>query len=262
MPTGGLSETGQVVAAIATAVILAVLAKYGFAPDEGGGDGKKSEGVPIIINNYVGVAEAAAKQGKDDTQPLVEGGSSARKSYEDITTGVLPIQIRDKRIASGLLDHRKEDSVCLAVTMDGAYGDVAIAVWGKGVGINPKDSINDSWHEMDYEFVGNATWLVHIPSQWGTSGWRTGRLSGLMVLCNSVDATQPVDPADAQQYCDVATEKKEYRLNGDRRVYLFDNDGNRQRDRSIDDMTSADAEKYVPAVYIPVIDVHLVTPTK
>jgi hypothetical protein len=44
MPKEGLSETGQVVAAIATAVILAVLAKYGFAPDEGSGEGKKSEG--------------------------------------------------------------------------------------------------------------------------------------------------------------------------------------------------------------------------
>lgn len=257
MPTGGLSETGQVVAAIATAVILAVLAKYGLAPDEGGGDGKN---VPIVINNYVGVAEAAAKQGKDDTQPSVE--TPASKPYKDITTGVLPIQINGKRIASGLLEYRKEGTICLAVTMDSAYGNVVIAVWGKGFGLDPKNRATEEWHEMDWEFVGGGTWLVHIPSRWDRDGWQEGKLSGLMILCNSVDATRPVDPADAQLYCDVATAKREYRLNGDRTVALFDNDGNPRRDRSINHMNSADAEKYVPGIAIPYVEVHLVTPDK
>ena len=41
MPREGLSETGQIIAAVATAIILALLAKYGFLPDE---DGGKKEG--------------------------------------------------------------------------------------------------------------------------------------------------------------------------------------------------------------------------
>jgi hypothetical protein len=83
-----------------------------------------------------------------------------------------------------------------------------------------------------------------------------------MILCNSVDATSPVDPADAQSYCDVATANREYRLNGERTVALFDNDGTPRRDRSINNMTSADAAKYVPGITIPYVEVHLVTPDK
>ena len=85
MPKEGLSDTGQLVVAIATAVILALLAKFGLTPNESEDEGGKGNGpnngpsngpinVPnIIINvNPNGAAEREASQGKADARPINE----------------------------------------------------------------------------------------------------------------------------------------------------------------------------------------------
>ena len=81
MPKEGLSDTGQLVVAIATAVILALLAKFGLTPNESEDEGGKGNGpnngpinVPnIIINvNPNGAAEREASQGKADARPRNE----------------------------------------------------------------------------------------------------------------------------------------------------------------------------------------------
>jgi hypothetical protein len=74
MPNQGLSETGQIIAAIATAIILALLAKFGLTPNDESpqDDGGKGKGNIVINFNANGVAEREAAQGKEDTRPIDE----------------------------------------------------------------------------------------------------------------------------------------------------------------------------------------------
>ena len=69
MPNQGLSETGQIIAAIATAIILALLAKFGLTPNDSE-DGPKNNPNIVINVNASGVAEREASQGKEDTRPI------------------------------------------------------------------------------------------------------------------------------------------------------------------------------------------------
>ena len=295
MPKEGLSETGQLVAAIATAVILALLAKFGLTPNESEDEGGKGNGpnngpinVPnIIINvNPNGAAEREASQGKADARPINEPPSPGppplpapptpglptpapspvrqRKRWDDLKVGSLPIQMRQRPIMDNLMSHRRLNATTAVIVLNQKYQvDVKIAVWASGMGFDRSKPYVNDWRIVDFAKivppggVSEMHWVVHFPTT-------TKRF---VVLCRTDDATEWVDDSDAYQYCAHAEKVKDgqvrYIVTDTDVLNTFDNSGNnRQKGARLSDGNVDGFEPFLPAIYIPLRNELHKTPEK
>ena len=262
MPREGLSETGQIIAAVATAIILALLAKYGFLPDED--DGKKeSEGTqPTVINIQIGTQriEEAAREGRDAMTPAK--GTPPREGdepFEDLDVGALPIQSRVKPIMSDIGRHvvtrRPPTTMHLVVVLDKVYGtQKTISVWSYGY-----DGIDGDigWSKLGVKKIGDLNgqmhFLVEVPINWSAKD-ASGRVRQLMVLCRTGDATKEPDAHTCAKYLVRARvdASEKYVLKADKVLRLFDvTSGNQNGVASLATITRDTLREHVPAIYIP-----------
>lgn len=254
MPREGLSETGQIIAAVATAIILALLAKYGLLPDEDGG--KKEDDVTVdppppggpttIINNNIMIGpenfQNVARLGKQATTPHKgTPPTPEQESFEELNIGPLPIQNRSKDIMPNV-NRANAMYYRLVVVLDANYGqDVRIGVYGY-------DSGDDQWFPflVDYagEFQDQAHFIAFTPKE-------TLNLTKLVVLTRTDDALTPPDKKQALKFVSVARlddSNRDYVLTADKPLNLFeDTTGRRAKPTtSLGRMVPS----HVPAIYI------------
>ena len=248
MPREGLSETGQIIAAVATAIILALLAKYGFLPDEDGG--KKEDDPPggptTIINNNIMIGpenfQNVARLGKQAATPH-KGipPTPEQESFEGFDIGILPIQNRSKNIMSNL---RRANAMYyrLVVVLDAHYGQsVRIGVYGY-------DSGDHQWFPflVDYagEFQNQAHFIAYTPNE-------TSNLTKLVVLTRLDDALTPPDVKQALSFVSMARfddSNGEYVLTADKPLHLFDDTtGTRAKQTT---SLGQKVPNHVPAIWI------------
>ena len=251
MPREGLSETGQIIAAVATAISLALLAKYGLLPDEDGGKKEDDDPPPpggptTIINNNIMIGpenfQNVARLGKQATTPHKgTPPTPEQESLEELNIGPLPIQNRVKDI---MPNFNRANAVYyrLVVVLDANYGQsVRIGVCGY-------DSGNDRWFSfhVDYagEFQDQAHFIAYTPNE-------TSNLTKLVVLARTDDALTPPDKNQALKFVSVARlddSNREYVFTADRPLNLFeDTTGRRAKP------TTSLGRKvlgHVPAIYI------------
>lgn len=261
MPREGLSETGQIIAAVATAIILALLAKYGFLPDEdgddnggGGGNGK------TVINIQIGGErlEDVARAGREAMTPhkgtppqIDESGHIPDEPFEDLTVGALPIKNRVKPIMPNIFEHIGADphTMPLVVLLDRVYGTQSlISVYSEGF---------DGWSRLGVKEVGvfdsQLHFLVDVPVNWDAKD-ASGRVRQLMVLCRTDDATKVPDHHACANYLARARAdvSEEYFLNANKDVNLFGTTkGTKFGAASLSTIKRGTASLYVPAIYIP-----------
>jgi len=248
MPREGLSETGQIIAAVATAIILALLAKYGLLPDEDGG--KKEDDPPggptTIINNNIMIGpenfQDVARLGKQATTPHKGTPQTPeQESFEELNIGPLPIQNRGKDIMSNF---KRANPVYyrLVVVLDANYGQsVRIGVYGY-------DSGDDRWFPflVDYagEFQDQAHFIAYTPKE-------TSNLTKLVVLTRTDDAPTPPDKKQALNFVSMARfddSNRDYVLTADRPLNLFDDKtGTRAKPTT---SLGQKVPNHVPAIYI------------
>lgn len=254
MPREGLSETGQIIAAIATAIILALLAKYGLLPDEDGG--KKEDDVTVdptppggpttIINNNIVIGrenfQNVARLGKQATTPYKgTPPTPEQESFDDSDIGILPIRNRNKDI---MPNFRRANAMYyrLVVVLDAHYGEnVRIGVYGY-------DSGDDQWFPflMDYagQFQSQAHFIAYTPKE-------TSDLTKLVVLTRTDDALKRPDVKQALNFVSMARfddSNREYVLTTDWPLNLFDDTtGIRAK---ITTFLGHKVPNHVPAIYI------------
>ena len=248
MPREGLSETGQIIAAVATAIILALLAKYGFLPDE---DGEKKEDDPpggptTIINNNIMIGpenfQNVARLGKQATTPHKgTPPTPEQESFEEINIGPLPIRNRRQDI---MPNFKRAHAVYyrLVVVLDAHYGQsVRIGVYGY-------DSEDDQWFPflVDYagEFQNQAHFIAFTPKE-------TSNLTKLVVLTRLDDALTPPDVKQALSFVSMARfddSNGEYVLTADKPLHLFDDTTGKRANQttSLGQMVPG----HVPAIWI------------
>ena len=267
MPREGLSETGQIIAAVATAIILALLAKYGLLPDEdggkkegddnggGGGNGK------TVINIQIGGErlEDVARAGRDAMTP--HKGTPPRKDesgmhiveepFEDLTVGALPILNRSKPIMPNIWEHigANPHTMPLVVLLDRVYGTQSqISVYSEGF---------DGWSRLRVMELGvyesQLHFLVDVPVKWDAKD-ASGRVRQLMVLCRTDDATKVPDHVTCASYLARArTDASErYFLKANKELNVFGTTkGTKFGAASLSTIDRGVASIYVPAIYIP-----------
>lgn len=241
MPNQGLSETGQIIAAIATAIILALLAKFGLTPNEESpqDDGGKGKGNIVINFNANGVAEREASRGKSDMrpdnltdesnidlsdsppyrspvlsspsrspiQPIPPDVTTPKpmwlKTWGDLQVGSLPIQNRKSAIMQGLGASGcfGDGAICVAIVLDRRYS---------------KDTKISVWAQgigfdvkMPYDDVWRKVDVARIvksgTDEFPESHWVATiptTANRFTVLCRTDDSSQFVDDRDAHQYCE------------------------------------------------------------
>ena len=254
MPREGLSETGQIIAAVATAIILALLAKYGFLPDE---DGEKKEddvtvdppppGRPTtIINNNITIGpehfQDVARLGKQATTPHKGTPPTPEQvSFEKLDIGPLPIQNRGKDIMPNF--YRVHAGYYrLVVVLDANYGQSG------RIGVYGYDSGDHQWFPflVDYagEFQNQAHFIAFTPKI-------TSNLTKLVVLTRLDDALTPPDVKQALSFVSMARfddSNGEYVLTADKPLHLFDDTtGTRAKQTT---SLGQKVPNHVPAIWI------------
>ena len=247
MPREGLSETGQIIAAVATAIILALLAKYGLLPDEDGG--KKEDDPPggptKIINNNIMIGQEnfqdVARLGKQATTPHKgTPPTPEQEPFEELNIGPLPIQNRRQDI---MPDFRLAHAMYyrLVVVLDAHYGQkVRIGVYGY-------DSGGDQWFpfKVDYagEFQNQAHFIAYTPKE-------TSNLTKLVVLTRTDDALTPPDKTKALNFVSVARfeNNRDYVLTTDWPLNLFDDTTGKHAKPTTS--LGQVVPNHVPAIYI------------
>ena len=267
MPREGLSETGQIIAAVATAIILALLAKYGFLPDEDGDDnGGGGKNGKTVINIQIGGErlEDVARAGRDamtphkGTPPRIDesGVHIPDEPFEDLTVGALPIKNRVKPIMPDILEHIGADphTMPLVVLLDRVYGTQSqISVYSEGY-----DSEGyDGWSRLGVKELGvyesQLHFLVDVPVNWDAKD-ASGRVRQLMVLCRTDDATKVPDHVICANYLARARAdaSEEYFLKANKDVNLFGTTkGTKYGAASLSTIQRGVVSLYVPAIYIP-----------
>jgi hypothetical protein len=266
MPREGLSETGQIIAAVATAIILALLAKYGFLRDED--DGKKEseseDKGKTVINIQIGTQriEEAARDGRDVLSPAkgtplrIDASGVKEEPFEHLDVGALPIKNRRAAIMPGIDAHRllrrPPTTMHLVVVLDSVYmthGTQAM------IGVYAED--HDDWHKLAVKRVGDLRkylhFLVEVPIQWAATD-ASGRVRRLVVLCRTSDATiEPDNPTCLSFLHRAQVDASEtYVLPANRPLTLFDVDsGNPNGSASLATITADVARLHVPAIFIP-----------
>ena len=268
MPREGLSETGQIVAAVATAIILALLAKYGFLPDEDDGkkEGDERGTQPTVINIQIGTQriEEAAREGRDAMTPLKStpprksplGYDLVEEPFEALDVGALRIQNRNKEIMPNIENHIRPhvEIMPLVVVLDSVYGAQSkIGVYSYGYA----GWAGDGWNKLDVEVLGvyakSLHFLVDVPVNWDAKD-ASGRVKRLMVLCRTRDATKAPDQFECVNYLERArTEGSEaYRLEANHPLHLFSRDsGKKGGSASLLSIDRDTSRTHLPAIYIP-----------
>lgn len=280
MPREGLSETGQIIAAVATAIILALLAKYGLLPDEDGGkkegdDNGGGGGNPgTVINIQIGGErlEDVARAGREAMTPLKttpprvhsSGVEIPEEPFEDLTVGALPIKGRRKEIMANIGAlygeynfYNESDTMRLVVVLDSIYGTRAkIGVWA----FDPARRgmlVGAGWSLLPVHrvgvFQGQLHFVVLVPVRWDAKD-ASGRVRELMVLCRTDDATKAPDPRKAREYVERAREdgSDAYRLQANKPLTLFDDTtGLPGAGASLMAIGRETARTHLPAIYIP-----------
>jgi len=266
MPREGLSETGQIIAAVATAIILALLAKYGLLPDEDDGKKESEDTGQTVINIQIGTQEIekAAREGRDAMTPAK--GTPPRKNasgyelieppFEDLDVGALPIKNRVKDIMPNI-GVQIRDHVAffpLVVVLDSVYGPQSkIGVFSDG----HAGMAGDGWYKLDVEglgvYGGSLHFLVAVPVNWDAKD-ASGRVKRLMVLSRTEDATKrPLDFTCINYLERARTEGAEkYRLEANHALHLFSRDtGRKAGSASLLGIVQSTARTHIPAIYIP-----------
>jgi hypothetical protein len=267
MPREGLSETGQIIAAVATAIILALLAKYGFLPDED--DGKKESedtGKTTVINIQIGTQEIekAARDGRDAMTPVKgtpprtnnSGYELIEAPFDELDVGALPIKNRAKdimpNIGAQIRDHVAFYS--LVVVLDSMYKSQAkIGVYSDGFA----GLAGDGWSKLEVEGLGVFQdclhFLVAVPVNWDAKD-ASGRVKRLVVLSRTENATKVPDSFKCINYLERARNEgtEKYRLEANHPLHLFSRDtGRRAGSASLQTIDKSTAQTHVLAIYIP-----------
>lgn len=276
MPREGLSETGQIIAAVATAIILALLAKYGLLPDEdggkkegddtGGGGGGNPGNPGTVINIQIGTQdlEKAARDGREAMTPLkstpprknASGYDLLDKPFETLDVGALPIKNRRQDIMPNIQSRIRPSAerMPLVVVLDSVYGTQSkIGVYSYGYA----GWAGVGWNKLDVEVLGvyakSLHFLVDVPVNWDAKD-ASGRVMQLVVLCRTRDATNVPDHFECIEYLERArTEGSEaYRLEANHPLNLFSRDsGESAGSASLLSIVESTSRTHLPAIYIP-----------
>jgi hypothetical protein len=144
----GMSEAGQIVVAVLTAVAIAALTKYGFFPDEG------PEGsIPNIQINFGGTHH----YGGNTVEPL-EGGGDGEIAADDGRELIGRMEIRNKRRQIMQLPRRLRNN---------ANGNHIVVVLDKNWGVERMIGIvfynpTYGWRMGHVEFVGGDDGSAHF----------------------------------------------------------------------------------------------------
>ncbi len=269
MPREGLSETGQIIAAVATAIILALLAKYGFLPDEDDGKKESEDTGKTVINIQIGTQriEEAARDGREFLSPAkgtplkIDASGVKEEPFEKLNVGALPIQMRSKNLLptlqKGIVGH--PTTMFLVVVLDQHFGTQAtISVWSDGfAGLRGDDYDDSGWVKLGIQEVGDLNgqmhFLVEVPVNWSAKDL-SGRVRQLMVLCRTDDATKDPDPSKCESFLERARTDvaSEYFLKASKPLNLFNSStGVKQGSASLANIDKGMARMHWPAVYIP-----------
>ena len=267
MPREGLSETGQIIAAVATAIILALLAKYGLLPDEDEGKKDSDDTGKTVINIQIGGTqeiERTAREGRDAMTPAkgtpprtnASGYDLNDEPFDKLDVGALPIVRRAKDIKPNI-GAQIRDSVGffpLVVVLDSMYKSQAkIGVYSDGFA----GMAGDGWYKLDVDGLGVFQdclhFLVAVPVNWEAKD-ASGRVKRLMVLSRTEDATRVPYDITCINYLERAriegTEK--YRLEANVPLHLFSRDtGRKAGSASLQSIIQSTARTHVPAIFIP-----------
>ena len=266
MPREGLSETGQIIAAVATAIILALLAKYGLLPDEDDGKKESEDTGKTVINIQIGTQEIekAAREGRDAMTPVkgtpprknASGYELIEEPFDKLDVGALPISRRVKNIMPNIgvqiRDHVAFFS--LVVVLDSMYKSQAkIGVYSDGFA----GMAGDGWYKLEVEGLGVFQdclyFLVAVPVNWDAKD-ASGRVKRLMVLSRTEDATKAPYDFTCFEYLERARTEgtDKYRLEANVPLHLFSRDtGKRLGLASLQTIDKSTAQTHVPAIYIP-----------
>ena len=301
MPKEGLSETGQLVAAIATAVILALLAKFGLTPNESEDPGGKGNGPndgpkwpKIIINvNPGGAAEREAAQGKADTRPVTEPPTPVplppqtpvpppppRPPPPPTPSSPTPApspprqmkRWEDLKVGSLPIRMRNGDIRANLLSNRRANTICLAIVLDIKYGHDVKIAV---WAEglgfnsrTPYEKMWRAIDVDRVGQDVCVAHFPMApiKTSRFVVLCRTDDSRVAVEPEDAWQYCQSARleqgDRVRYIITDKDELYLFGNLGLRRPSMRLFDMSEDDAKASTPAIYIPLRKELHVTPEK
>lgn len=236
----GMSEVGQIVVAVLTAVAIAALTKYGFFPDEGpeGSGG----GMPNIQINFGGTHH----YGGNTVEPL-EGGDDGEIAADDGRELIGRMEIRNKRHSIMQLPARLRNN---------ATGNRIVVVLDKNWGVDRMISIvyfnpTYGWRMGHTEFVGDngsAHFICDIAHN----------ATSLRVLTNRKDEQydQPVSTDAALRYLQgvVPDDSTDTFLDLTRRsLYLFTTDLGQEADLrlSFEQLVHHPRPNLIPAIFCP-----------
>ena len=236
----GMSEAGQIVVAVLTAVAIAALTKYGFFPDEGpeGSGG----GMPNIQINFGGTHN----YGGNEVEPL-EGGGDGEIAADDGRELIGRMEIKNKRNQIMQLPARLRNN---------ATGNHIVVVLDKNWGVERRIGIvyynpTYGWRMGHVEFAGengSAHFVCDIAPN----------ATSLRVLTNRDDDQydQPVNREAALRYLQgvVPDDTTDTFLDLTRRaLYLFNtNTGQEVGLRlSFEELVNSPRSTLIPAIFCP-----------